>query len=164
MSAKRREKSLIQLENQLKTLQATLLLAAEAADSSQPTDLKNPRDSAKLRCDTHSKNVILTKKEENDAFEEVIYWNRLPKGQFALFAPDNDTITELQEEYNKIIFKKHKVWSRSFVIPKTFVGISFQVHNGTKFQDILITEEIVGYRFGEFVPTRKVTVHKQAKG
>ena len=153
MSAKRREKSLIQLENQLKTLQATLLLAAEAADSSQPTDLKNPRDSAKLK-----------KEEENDAFEEVIYWNRLPKGQFALFAPDNDTITELQEEYNKIIFKKHKVWSRSFVIPKTFVGISFQVHNGTKFQDILITEEIVGYRFGEFVPTRKVTVHKQAKG
>ena len=153
MLAKRREKSLIQLENQLKTLQATLLLAAEAADSSQPTDLKNPRDSAKL-----------TKKEENDAFEEVIYWNRVPKGQFALFAPDKDTITELQEEYNKIIFKKHKVWSRAFVIPKTFVGISFQVHNGTKFQDILITEEIVGYRFGEFVPTRKVTVHKQVKG
>ena len=143
MSAKRREKSLIQLENQLKTLQATLLLAAEAADSSQSTDLKNPRDSAKL-----------TKKEENDAFEE----------QFGLFAPDSDTISQLQEEYNKIIFKKHKVWSRSFVIPKTFVGISFQVHNGTKFQDILITEEIVGYRFGEFVPTRKVTVHKQAKG
>ena len=143
MSAKRREKSLIQLENQLKTLQAILLLAAEAADSSQSTDLKNPRDSAKL-----------TKKEENDAFEE----------QFGLFAPDSDTISQLQEEYNKIIFKKHKVWSRSFVIPKTFVGISFQVHNGTKFQDILITEEIVGYRFGEFVPTRKVTVHKQAKG
>jgi len=99
MSAKRREKSLIQPENQLKTLQATLLLAAEAADSSQSTDLKNPRDSAKLRCDTHSKNVILTKKEENDAFEE----------QFGLFAPDSDTISQLQEEYNKIIFKKHKV-------------------------------------------------------
>ena len=88
MSAKRREKSLIQLENQLKTLQATLLLAAEAADSSESTDLKNPRDSAKL-----------TKKEENDAFEE----------QFGLFAPDSDTISQLQEEYNKIIFKKHKV-------------------------------------------------------
>ena len=124
----------------------------------------NLHRAAHLRCDTHSKNVILTKKEENDAFEEVIYCNRLPKGQFGLFAPDSDTISQLQEEYNKIIFKKHKVWSRSFVIPKTFVGISFQVHNGTKFQDILITEEIVGYRFGEFVPTRKVTVHKQVKG
>ena len=128
MSAKRREKSLIQLENQLKTLQATLLLADSYAGSVSTDD--DPR------------------REQS----------------FALFATDNDTITELQEEYNKIIFKKHKVWSRSFVIPKTFVGISFQVHNGTKFQDILITEEIVGYRFGEFVPTRKVTVHKQAKG
>jgi len=128
MSAKRREKSLIQLENQLKTLQATLLLADSYAGSVSTDD--DPR------------------REQS----------------FALFATDNDTITELQEEYNKIIFKKHKVWSRSFVIPKTFVGISFQVHNGTKFQDILITEEIVGYRFGEFVPTRKVTVHKQVKG
>jgi len=128
MSAKRREKSLIQLENQLKTLQATLLLADSYAGSVSTDD--HPR------------------REQS----------------FALFATDDDTITELQEEYNKIIFKKHKVWSRSFVIPKTFVGISFQVHNGTKFQDILITEEIVGYRFGEFVPTRKVTVHKQVKG
>ena len=128
MSAKRREKSLIQLENQLKTLQATLLLADSYAGSVSTDD--DPR------------------REQS----------------FALFATDNETITELQEEYNKIIFKKHKVWSRSFVIPKTFVGISFQVHNGTKFQDILITEEIVGYRFGEFVPTRKVTVHKQVKG
>ena len=128
MSAKRREKSLIQLENQLKTLQATLLLADSYAGSVSTDD--HPR------------------REQS----------------FALFATDNDTITELQEEYNKIIFKKHKVWSRSFVIPKTFVGISFQVHNGTKFQDILITEEIVGYRFGEFVPTRKVPVHKQVKG
>ena len=128
MSAKRREKSLIQLENQLKTLQAPLLLADSYAGSVSTDD--HPR------------------REQ----------------RFALFATDDDTITELQEEYNKIIFKKHKVWSRSFVIPKTFVGISFQVHNGTKFQDILITEEIVGYRFGEFVPTRKVTVHKQVKG
>ena len=128
MSAKRREKSLIQLENQLKTLQATLLLADSYAGSVSTDDYPRREQS------------------------------------FALFATDDDTITELQEEYNKIIFKKHKVWSRSFVIPKTFVGISFQVHNGTKFQDILITEEIVGYRFGEFVPTRKVTVHKQVKG
>tara|TARA_B100000519_G_C13855185_1_gene256178 strand:- start:215 stop:436 length:222 start_codon:yes stop_codon:yes gene_type:complete len=73
MSAKRREKSLIQLENQLKTLQATLLLADSYAGS--------------VSTDDH------------------------PRGEqsFALFATDDDTITELQEEYNKIIFKKHKV-------------------------------------------------------
>ena len=70
---------------------------------------------------------------------------------------------KLQDEYNELIFKKHKVWSRSFVIPKTFVGLSFQVHNGSKFVLLKITEKIVGYRFGEFVPTRKVTIHKESK-
>ena len=70
---------------------------------------------------------------------------------------------KLQEEYNTLLFKKHQVWCRSFVIPKTFVGLSFQVHNGSKFVLLKVTEKIVGYRFGEFVPTRKVTVHKDVK-
>ena len=70
---------------------------------------------------------------------------------------------KLQEEYNTLLFKKHQVWCRSFVIPKTFVGLSFQVHNGSKFVLLKVTEKIVGYRFGEFVPTLKVTVHKEVK-
>ena len=69
----------------------------------------------------------------------------------------------LQEEYNKIVRVKHKVWCRSFVIPETFIGLSFQVHNGSKFILLKITAKMVGYRFGEFVPTRKVTVHKEVK-
>lgn len=74
-----------------------------------------------------------------------------------------DDFIKIQEEYNKLMFKKHQVWCRSFVIPKTFVGLSFQVHNGSKFVLLKITEKMVGYRFGEFVPTRKVTVHKEVK-
>ena len=74
-----------------------------------------------------------------------------------------EDLKKLQDEYNELIFKKHKVWCRSFVIPKSFVGLSFQVHNGSKFVLLKITEKIVGYRFGEFVPTRKVTIHKEAK-
>ena len=69
----------------------------------------------------------------------------------------------LQEEYNKIMRVKHKVWCRSFVIPETFIDLSFQVHNGSKFILLKITAKMVGYRFGEFVPTRKVTVHKEVK-
>jgi hypothetical protein len=83
MSAKRREKSLIQLENQLKTLQATLLLADSYAGSVSTDD--DPRRGNLLK--------QITQREQN----------------FALFVTDDDTITELQEEYNKIIFKKHKV-------------------------------------------------------
>ena len=82
---------------------------------------------------------------------------------FESFQVSAEDLKKLQDEYNELIFKKHKVWSRSFVIPKTFVGLSFQVHNGSKFVLLKITEKIVGYRFGEFVPTRKVTIHKEAK-
>ena len=82
---------------------------------------------------------------------------------FENFQVSAEDLKKLQDEYNELIFKKHKVWSRSFVIPKTFVGLSFQVHNGSKFVLLKITEKIVGYRFGEFVPTRKVTIHKEVK-
>ena len=87
----------------------------------------------------------------------------LEHAAFENFQVSAEDLKKLQDEYNELIFKKHKVWSRSFVIPKTFVGLSFQVHNGSKFVLLKITEKIVGYRFGEFVPTRKVTIHKEAK-
>ena len=105
---------------------------------------------------------------ERKAFECPI---RGTKGSFASEGVAFDTkiqvnandFKKLQEEYNTLLFKKHQVWCRSFVIPKTFVGLSFQVHNGSKFVLLKVTEKIVGYRFGEFVPTRKVTVHKEVK-
>ena len=100
---------------------------------------------------------------ENDkgSLEKVSF--EITKGNSERVAFEIEDYIKLQEEYNKLIFKKHQVWCRSFVIPKTFVGLSFQVHNGSKFVLIKITEKIVGYRFGEFVPTRKVTVHKEVK-
>jgi small subunit ribosomal protein S19 len=41
--------------------------------------------------------------------------------------------------------------------------MSFEVHNGKSFIPVIISEEIVGHRFGEFAPTRKLTVHKVTK-
>ena len=56
-----------------------------------------------------------------------------------------------------------KIWSRRSVILPQFVGITFQVHNGNRFLPVRVTEEMIGYRFGEFAPTRKPTIHKEAK-
>ncbi len=39
------------------------------------------------------------------------------------------------------------------------VGYSFAVHNGKIFNDVLISEEMVGHRLGEFSLTRKFTRH-----
>jgi small subunit ribosomal protein S19 len=47
-----------------------------------------------------------------------------------------------------------KTWSRRSTILPQFVGLTFQVHNGNKFIPVLVTEEMVGHKLGEFAPTR----------
>ena len=47
-----------------------------------------------------------------------------------------------------------KIWSRRSTILPQFVGLTFGVHNGRKFVPVLVTEDMVGHKFGEFSPTR----------
>ena len=61
-----------------------------------------------------------------------------------------------------------KTWSRRSTILPDFVGLTFGVHNGKKFIPVLVTENMVGHKFGEFAPTRTYLGHaagdKKAKG
>jgi small subunit ribosomal protein S19 len=41
-----------------------------------------------------------------------------------------------------------------------FVGLTFGVHNGRKFVPVYVTENMVGYKLGEFSPTRTFKGHK----
>lgn len=52
-----------------------------------------------------------------------------------------------------------KTWSRASQIPPEFVGYTFQVHNGRRFIDVYVNEAMVGYRLGEFSPTRTFRGH-----
>ena len=52
-----------------------------------------------------------------------------------------------------------KTWSRRSMITPDFVGHTFAVHNGNKFIPVFITEEMVGYKLGEFAPTRTYRGH-----
>ena len=52
-----------------------------------------------------------------------------------------------------------KTWSRRSVILPDFVGLNIAVHNGNKFIPIYITEDMVGYKLGEFCPTRTYRGH-----
>lgn len=52
-----------------------------------------------------------------------------------------------------------KTWSRSAIISPEMIGFTFSVHNGKDFISVFITEEMVGYKLGEFSPTRKFTRH-----
>ncbi len=52
-----------------------------------------------------------------------------------------------------------KTWSRACQISPEMVGFTFGVHNGREHLPVLVTEEMVGHRLGEFSPTRKFLRH-----
>lgn len=59
-----------------------------------------------------------------------------------------------------------KTWSRRSTILPEFVGKTFGVHNGKVFVPVLVNENMVGHKLGEFAPTRTFPGHgadKKAK-
>ncbi len=56
-----------------------------------------------------------------------------------------------------------KIWSRRSTILPQFIGLTFGVYNGQKFIPVLVTEHMIGHKFGEFSPTRTYTGHSGDK-
>ncbi|VAW14208.1 SSU ribosomal protein S19p (S15e) [hydrothermal vent metagenome] len=56
-----------------------------------------------------------------------------------------------------------KMWSRRSTVLPQFVGLTFGVHNGRKHIPVLVTEDMVGHKFGEFSPTRTYYGHMADK-
>jgi small subunit ribosomal protein S19 len=56
-----------------------------------------------------------------------------------------------------------KTWSRACTIVPEFVGHTFKVHNGRAFNDVFVTEDMVGHKLGEFSPTRTFRGHTNKK-
>ncbi|MEX0934711.1 MAG: 30S ribosomal protein S19 [Candidatus Paceibacterota bacterium] len=52
-----------------------------------------------------------------------------------------------------------KTWARDSQISPEMVGYKFGVHNGREHVEVLVTEDMVGHRFGEFAPTRTFRRH-----
>ena len=56
-----------------------------------------------------------------------------------------------------------RIWSRRSVIVPQFVNKTVSIHNGKSFISLLITEDMVGHKFGEFAMTRKEQEVKESK-
>jgi len=56
-----------------------------------------------------------------------------------------------------------KTWSRASTIIPHFVGLTFGVHNGHKAIPVLVTENMIGHKLGEFAPTRTYHGHAADK-
>jgi small subunit ribosomal protein S19 len=52
-----------------------------------------------------------------------------------------------------------KTWSRRSTIVPSFVGVTMMIHNGKDFVALLVTEDLVGYKLGEFAKTRTFRGH-----
>lgn len=59
-----------------------------------------------------------------------------------------------------------KTWSRRSTILPNMIGLTFGVHNGKKFIPVLVSDQMIGHKLGEFAPTRTYYGHgadKKAK-
>lgn len=80
----------------------------------------------------------------------------LKKGPFVDDHLMNKTLKAKAEKSNKPI----KTWSRRSTIMPDMVGLNFLVHNGRDFVSVHISENHIGYKLGEFAPTRTFKGHK----
>jgi small subunit ribosomal protein S19 len=79
----------------------------------------------------------------------------LKKGPFA----DAHLLKKVEELNAKNEKRVIKTWSRRSTIFPEFVGHTFAVHDGRKHVPVYVTEDMVGHKLGEFVPTRMFKGH-----
>ena len=75
---------------------------------------------------------------------------------------DESLINKVDKIKNESNRKPIKTWSRKSTILPDFVGVSFLIHNGKKFIQITVSEDMVGHKLGEFAPTRQFFGHTLA--
>lgn len=83
----------------------------------------------------------------------------ISKGAFV-----DDHLLKKVEQMNQTKDRKIiKTWSRRSTVVPDMIGHTFAVHNGKKFIPVFVTENMVGYKLGEFSPTRTFFGHAADK-
>ena len=83
----------------------------------------------------------------------------IKKGPFV----NEKLLKRIQEMNDKGEKKVLKTWSRASTIFPDFVGHTIAVHDGKKHVPVYVTEDMVGHKLGEFVPTRTFRGHSGSK-
>ncbi len=74
---------------------------------------------------------------------------------------DEKLLKKVQKAKNSGDKKPIKTWARASTISPEMVGITLAIHNGRGFNEVFVTESMVGHKVGEFAPTRKFTGHSK---
>ena len=77
------------------------------------------------------------------------------KGPFV----DNHLAKKVEKAQAERAKKPIKTWSRRSTITPDFVGLTIAVHNGRQHVPVMITENMVGHKLGEFAATRTFKAH-----
>jgi|TARA_R100001369_G_scaffold78498_1_gene108174 small subunit ribosomal protein S19 len=86
----------------------------------------------------------------------------LKKGPFI----DLHLVKKVDEAQEKNDRRPIKTWSRRSMVSPDMVGLTIAIHNGRQHVPVLVNEEMVGHKLGEFAPTRTYRGHvadKKAK-
>jgi small subunit ribosomal protein S19 len=83
----------------------------------------------------------------------------LKKGPFVDLNPANTVQVAAAKNDRKPI----KTWSRRSMVVPEMVGLTIAVHNGKQHVPVLVTENMVGHKLGEFAPTRTFKGHSGDK-
>jgi small subunit ribosomal protein S19 len=85
----------------------------------------------------------------------VIVPRSLKKGPFV----DPHLQKKVQTAVQKSDRRPIKTWSRRSMVVPDMVGLTLAVHNGKQHIPVLVTENMVGHKLGEFSPTRLFKMH-----
>ena len=83
----------------------------------------------------------------------------LKKGPFI----DLHLLKKVEAAVEKSDRKPVKTWSRRSMILPQMVGLTIAVHNGRQHVPVLVSEDMVGHKLGEFAPTRSFPGHAADK-
>ena len=59
--------------------------------------------------------------------------------------------------------KPIKTWSRRSMIIPEMIGLTIAIHNGKQHVPVLVSEDMIGHKLGEFSPTRNYRGHAADK-
>lgn len=65
-------------------------------------------------------------------------------------------VTKASENNDK---RPIKTWSRRSMVAPEMVGLTIAIHNGKQHVPVLVSENMVGHKLGEFAPTRTFRGH-----
>jgi small subunit ribosomal protein S19 len=83
----------------------------------------------------------------------------LKKGPFI----DHHLFSKVEAAVAKNDRRPIKTWSRRSMISPQMVGLTIAVHNGRQHVPVVVTEEMVGHKLGEFAATRTYRGHAADK-